>query len=134
MARKYQYQILVDMLRAAPGNKLSIREIHVQGWLQNVPDAAMKARKKGFNITTEYEKDNKKIAYYQLREEKTGRDFQDEVLHGTPGDQKNIEDFTGKLFPHNHHIENGKCIHKGCDFNVPKEALQQLFPTNPYRE
>lgn len=69
MARKPQYLMLVEYLRVQPGNCATIKQAREDLWIQNLQDAAMKARKKGFNITTEYDKDNPKIAYYQLHEE-----------------------------------------------------------------
>lgn len=69
MAREPQYKILTEMLRKAPGNALTLREIHLEGYIQNVADAAMQARRHGINITTEYLHDNPKIASYVLHEE-----------------------------------------------------------------
>lgn len=69
MKRKKQYEVLVDLLRSAPNHTMTIREIHVQGYLQNPADAKMRAVKKGFNITTEYlDPSNPKIASYKLHE------------------------------------------------------------------
>lgn len=69
MPRKKQWEILVSMLKSAPNHSLTIREIHVEGFINNVPDAAMQARKHGINITTEYLHDNPKVASYVLHEE-----------------------------------------------------------------
>jgi len=70
MSRKPQYEILVDYLRKHDG-KATIRDIHIDTWINNVPDAKMQARKKGFNITTEHLHSNKKIASYMLHEFQT---------------------------------------------------------------
>lgn len=66
--RKPQWELLVEALRKNPQG-LTIRELHVDLYLQNVPDAAMQARRKGFIITTEHLHDNQKIATYKLHEE-----------------------------------------------------------------
>lgn len=58
---------LVDILTQHPKG-LTIREIHINGWIQNVPDAAKVARGKGHNITTEYLHPNPKIATYVLHQ------------------------------------------------------------------
>lgn len=70
MTRSPQWRILVDALRANPKG-LTIRQLHIDYYLQNTPDAAMQARRKGYKITTEYlDKSNPKIATYVLQERK----------------------------------------------------------------
>lgn len=68
--RKPQWQLLRDMLYNAPGHALTLREIEIEGYIRNVPDAAMQARKHGVNITTEYLHANPKIASYVLHDKK----------------------------------------------------------------
>ena len=70
MSRKpYRYEVLRDYLRKQPGMRATVRQIHVEAWIQNVPDAAMAAKKNGIDIRTEYDEKNPKIAYYVLYED-----------------------------------------------------------------
>lgn len=66
---KYQWEILVDYLRAN-GGRATIRQIHMDCYLQNVPDACMRARKHGIKIETVTDPDNPKIASYVLHEDR----------------------------------------------------------------
>lgn len=67
---KQRYEVLLDYLREQPGKRATLRQIHVDTWIQNVPEACRQAKKKGHNITTERDEKNPKVAYYQLHEEK----------------------------------------------------------------
>lgn len=105
MVRKQQHEILVDFLRER-GGRATIREIHRNCWIQNVPDAAMRARKKGFKITTEKDPVNPKIASYVLHE-----------VSGLP-------------------VTTSEAQSNFREKRQSSPALKQLFPTptNPYRE
>lgn len=67
MAREPQWKILVSYLREKGGNA-TLRQIHEDCWIQNVPDAKMQAKRKGFDITVENLHPNPKIASYVLHE------------------------------------------------------------------
>lgn len=60
-----QVDQFIDALQANPQG-LTVREIHIHCWIQNVPDVAMQARKQGWIVTTEYLHPNPKIATYVL--------------------------------------------------------------------
>lgn len=92
MTRKQQHEILVEYLRSQPGQTATIRQIHIDTWVNNVPDAAMRARKRGYTIITEKDPTNPKIASYRLVE--GTEDYRDGK--GTPA--KTIQG-TAKLRP-----------------------------------
>lgn len=69
MAKKQRFEVLLDYLREQPGKRATLRQIHVDTWIQNCAEACRQARKKGFNITTEKDPDNQKVSSYVLHEE-----------------------------------------------------------------
>lgn len=99
MAREPQWKVLKEMLQKAPGNALTLREIHLEGYIQNVADAAMQARRHGINITTEYLHDNPKIASYVLhqgKEEEIG-----DVVYPVTNAEGELVGTQKQLFPTN---------------------------------
>lgn len=66
--RKKQYEILVEYLREQ-GGEATLRQIHLDCYIQNVYEACRQARKHGYTIETIKDKDNPKIASYKLVEE-----------------------------------------------------------------
>lgn len=65
-ARKTKWQKLIEYLDKEPDKKATLRDIHQNVWIQNVPDAAKAARKQGYVIETVYDQENSKIASYKL--------------------------------------------------------------------
>lgn len=65
MSKKPQWQMLVEYLEQHPEGR-TIKQVREDLWIQNLPDAAMQARRHGRHIETVYLHDNKKIASYRL--------------------------------------------------------------------
>lgn len=84
MRKKPQWQMLVEYLEQHPEGR-TIKQVREDLWIQNLPDAAMQARRHGKHIETVYLHDNKKIASYRLEKGLVG------TLYGiTTADEINV--------------------------------------------